>query len=147
MVEAAQSWPLRATRGLVSGARQRVDDSDSVWLCGESDRRHVSDLRLDLTHRPTRLEVMARLGARVGADVRDGVLWFRLFARYTWVIDGAAGASASWSPDGDGDASPVPALADLDPTDDTCLSDGAKRFDVRALAIVLRQVFGPRVTP
>jgi len=102
----------------------------------------VEDLHLDLTHRPTRLEVMARLGARVGADVSEGVLWFRMFARRTWMLDGNGGQPGTWAPEEDGDASILPALADLDPTDDTRLPDGARVVDVRALAIVCQHVFG-----
>ena len=123
---------------------------DATWgvtvAFGRGERRPLGylarDLHLDLTHRPTRLEVMARLGARAGADVGEGVLWFRMFARRTWMIDGVAGVSATWSCDDDGAASLLPALADLDPTDDTRLPDGARVVDVRALAIVCQHVFG-----
>ena len=103
----------------------------------------VERMHLDLTHRPTRLEVMARLGARVGADVSEGVLWFRMFARRTWMNDGNGGTPGTWAPEEDGDASILPALADLDPADDTRLPDGARRVDVQALAIVAAHVFGP----
>lgn len=119
-----------------------------VWLAREGDlpatmiAARQSGLLLDLTHRPTRLEVMARLGARVGADVSEGVLWFRMFARRTWMLDGNGGQPGTWAPEEDGDASIVLALADFDPTDDTRLPDGARVVDVQALAIVLRQVFG-----
>jgi len=101
----------------------------------------LSRMALDLTHRPTRLEVMARLGARVGADVSEGVLWFRMFARRTWMVDGNGGTPGTWAPEEDGDASILPALADLNPADDTRLDDGARLVDVRALAIVAAHVF------
>ena len=129
--DGAVVWVDQATGGrirVVVRAWERWTDLDRVHL--------------DLTHRPTRLEVMARLGARAGADVGEGVLWFRMFARRTWMIDGVAGVSATWSCDDDGAASLLPALADLDPTDDTRLPDGARVVDVRALAIVCQHVFG-----
>ena len=134
--------------GIVVAAEQR---DSAVWASvafgADIEPHPLTCLRLDLTHRMTRLEAMARLGARVGTDVGEGVLWFRQFARWTWMVDGVAGASASWAPEEDGGASIVPALADLDPTDDTRLPDGARVVDVQALARVLRQVFTPPQPP
>ena len=102
----------------------------------------LSRMTLDLTHRMTRMEVVARLGARVGADVSEGVLWFRSFGRRVWNVDSVAGATGLWGSVEDGAASVLPTLADLDPTDDTRLPDGARVVDVRALAIVCQHVFG-----
>lgn len=132
--------------GIVVGG---VRDTAYVWLVPTTIQPAAmilpaaAALTLDLTHRMTRLEVMARLGARVGADVSEGVLWFRMFARRTWMLDGNGGQPGTWSPTEDGDASILPALADLDPTDDTRTNDGALEVDIKALAIVAAQVFTP----
>jgi len=108
---------------------------------------HVGDMRLDLTHRPTRLEVIERW--RVVTPRTTGGIsgpWFSRMHRpnvqYLACGDLHAVARPVGRPSYLAYAVVVPALADLDPTDDTRLPDGARVVDVQALAIVLRQVFG-----
>jgi len=107
----------------------------------------VEDLHLDLTHRPTRLEVIERW--RVVTPRTTGGIsgpWFSRMHRpnvqYLACGDLHAVARPVGRPSYLAYAVVVPALADLDPTDDTRLPDGARVVDVQALAIVLRQVFG-----
>ena len=97
------------------------------------------DLSLDLTHRPTRLEALVQLAARAGlgrAGGGGGPRWIRApwVSETCWAVD--AGTAGGW------DVRDIPALGGLDLTDDTRLPGGAMVVDVRALAIVLRHVFG-----
>ena len=97
------------------------------------------DLALDLTHRPTRLEALVLLAERSGlgrAGGGGGPRWLRAewVSETCWAVD--AGTSGGW------DARDIPALGEIDRADDTRLPGGAMVVDVRALAIVLRHVFG-----
>lgn len=97
------------------------------------------DLALDLTHRPTRLEVLVRLAERSGlrrSGGGGGPRWLRAewVSDTCWAVD--AGTSGGW------DARDIPALGEIDRTDDTRLPDGTRLADVRALVLVLRRVFG-----
>lgn len=116
---------------------------------------HADDMRLDLTHQPTRLMVVARLAERVLTDggrkeAAHGVTWrgngYRQWLLQPWCCHGVVfGARMGWDDYGCSAHATVPALADIDPTDDTCLPDGARVVDVRALARVLRHVFSTKV--
>lgn len=97
------------------------------------------DLSLDLTHRPTRLEALVRLAERSGlrrSGGGGGPRWLRAdwVSDTCWAVD--AGTSGGW------DARDIPALAGIDANDSTAGPGGARVVDVRALAIVLRHVFG-----
>ena len=107
----------------------------------------IADIALDLTHRPTRLEVIERW--RVVTPRTTGGIsgpWFSRMHRpnvqYLACGDLHAVARPVGRPSYLAYAVVVPALADLDPTDDTRLPDGARVVDVRALAIVCQHVFG-----
>jgi hypothetical protein len=123
----------------------------------------VEHLYLDLTHRMTRLEVMARLGERLnwrrGAQVGWVCIWMhppddatererRMYedANRTWrliaVADNLMQDWAGRTLRNQTSTCTIPALAELNPADDTRLPDGARRVDVQALAIVAAHVSG-----
>ena len=109
------------------------------------------DLRLDLTHGPTRLWAQVKLLARAsGCTVANGPQW-RHVHNHTWGMDGTPHGDHDmfWSATAQG--SPprwlvCEALLPLDPADDTRLGD-VRRVDVEALAAVMRQVFTPPQPP
>jgi len=107
----------------------------------------VQALALDLTHRMTRLEVIERW-RRVTPRTTGGISepWFgrmhRPNVRYLACGDLHAVAHPVGRPSYLTYAVVVPALANLDPTDDTLLPDGARLVDVQALALVVAHVFG-----
>lgn len=134
MVFADADWPQHERRGLVTGSRQVAGGEERWWLCDESRGRPVTSMRLDLTHRPTRLEVMARLAERLGGTAVHGARWvpcvlvlqngpsWSLFADNNFHHTFGRGR---WHDTGE-------ALAMLDPF-----------ASVEALAIVAAQVFKP----
>ena len=111
---------------------------------------------LSLADAATRDRCLRWLAGRVELDVGCGApswaaAWVpsppwkhRLPPHRHWVLtmyargNGLAGPSLTFGPGTTG----VPALADLDPTDDTRLPDGSRLVDALALAAVLRQVGG-----
>lgn len=156
--------------GVWEGARVRMDDStldtdhgvvchpatDGRWWvtfprhrlsAAGPDHREIglSRMSLDLTHRPTRLEVTNRLAERLypqdapimSAAVMPG--WAAWPDRLVYGISVVSLLSGEAWHSLDERA---PALATLDPADDTRLPDGTRLVDVRALAIVAAHVFG-----
>lgn len=101
----------------------------------------LRDLRLDLTHRPTRLAVMAWLAERAvhappkGCRDRGGLgaLWWYSPGECAWRLEiWDHSRYRTFARDG---------IA-VDPFDDSRLPDGARVVDVQALAIVATQVVG-----
>lgn len=122
------SGPYRGGSGIVT----RVCDA-CIWvrLAALEVSCSVGQLHLDLTHRPTRLEVMARAAARLHGSAPEGLgfqFWCSIDAR-EWRL--------GWRSD-----APAFHLPDLDPWDPSRLPDGARVVDVRALALVAGRVFG-----
>jgi hypothetical protein len=74
--------------------------------------------------------------AHHGARFRPGV------TRGVWVLHGDQSESETFAASGRGGWTCVPGLADLDPSDDTRLSDGSRLVDALALAAVARDPLG-----
>lgn len=105
----------------------------------------VEDLHLDLTHRPTRLEVTARAANRLCPQHAPVMCAAVMAGNALWpdrLVYGISVTSLLSGEEWHSLDQHIPALADLDPTDDTRLPDGARVVDVRALAIVCQHVFG-----
>ena len=116
------------------------------------------DLALDLTDRRTRLEAIVRLGRRLGVHgshlgaswTCSGRGWYKVESNA--IICRVPCLTAEWTVGAMGFFGPVesapfraaevPALAGIDANDATSAPGGARVVDVRALAIVLRHVFG-----
>jgi hypothetical protein len=131
-----------------------ADGFAHAWIAPRSERGidvivvDAERMLLDLRDRPTRLEVMARLALRVCPDVGFSGATFehdpRSFDGRVWCIRAPRShLNPNWTTEAWG-REKAPALADLDPTDDTRLSeaDPVRVVDVRALAIVCQHVFG-----
>lgn len=132
-----------------------ADGFAHAWIAPRSERGidvivvDAERMLLDLRDRPTRLEVIERW--RVVTPRTTGGIsgpWFSRMHRpnvqYLACGDLHAVARPVGRPSYLAYAVVVPALADLDPTDDTRLSeaDPVRVVDVRALAIVCQHVFG-----
>lgn len=129
-----------------------ADGFAHAWIAPRSERGidvivvDAERMLLDLRDRPTRLEVMARLALRVCPDAGFSGATFehdpRSFDWRVWCIRAPRShLNPNWTTEAWGHEK-APALADLDPTDDTRLPDGTRVVDVRALAIVCQHVFG-----
>ncbi len=116
---------------------------------GRGDRRPLGylprDLHLDLTHHPTRLEVTARAANRLCPQHAPVMCAAVMAGNALWpdrLVYGISVTSLLSGEEWHSLDQHIPALADLDPTDDTRLADGARVVDVQALAIVAARAFG-----
>lgn len=103
----------------------------------------ITDIALDMRDRMTRLELLSRLAERALGKAAGGATWKHLpditqlrspGGRHRWALTTSEGR-AIWSSHGWGNYG-LPALAELDITNDACLDDGMPIVDVQALVIV-----------
>lgn len=154
---------LPATRALVEGWCGPVivsQNTDDAWLSyGEVDQdgdvlvagSHITwynldKIRFDLSRAECRDRV-ARVVAGLALAPRAGLVdsctahtweWAPAMDQRRWTLSGNGGGRG-WEHFG---LKSVPALAALDPNDDTRLPDGSRLVDALALALVARHVLG-----
>lgn len=108
------------------------------WWYWENPDRVELDLRFaECRDRVCRVLIASRrpvMRAHHGARFRPGV------TRGIWVLHGDQSESETFAASGLGSWTGVPALADLDPTDDTRLPDGSRLVDALALAAITREL-------
>ena len=113
-----------------------------AWLNGGRVKVPVRLLYLDLTLKQCRDCVDGVVGEKLAGSRGVGVLFYSP-GTGGWSMAFSAGhLGVHFSPDGPHDGIHVPALADLDPHDDTRLPDGSSRVDALALLAVAREVLG-----
>lgn len=136
---------------LVDGDGELVVLLDGAWIfynaaylpvVFDEDMRPMGELTLDLSRAECRDRVARVVAAgRWPMQVQSTALRWgtRIPEERAWVLGGAwVYTSCVEEPD----EVLVPALADLDPTDDTRLPDGSRLVDALALAAVARHVLG-----
>ena len=118
---------------------ETTPDGDGYWLIAA-----IASAALDLSRAECRDRV-ARVVAGLALAPRAGLVdsctahtweWAPAMDQRRWTLSGNGGGRG-WEHFG---LKSVPALADLDPNDDTRLPDGSRLVDALALAAVARQV-------
>lgn len=139
MTDARLLIPLAELPGLDPvGLFLRDGDRVGLCFCDDVTAPGRNDVTLDLADAATRDRCLRWLAGRVGLDTRGRCPWWWATTTVGWGL--GYGARGRWEAFGAAGAwNEVPALADLDPTDDTRIRDGSRLVDALALAAVLRR--------